>query len=934
MAGPRDFGHIERMSVMLRAAMLLAAASAAIGAQTRPGTTVPKATFVTTVEGVSEYRLPNGLRVVFVQDSSRPSVTVNAVYFVGSRDEGYGEAGMAHLLEHLLFRGTRRHPDMKVEETRLGARRNGGTGVDQTNYVYSVPAVDSAVDWVLDLQADRMVNALVTQKDLAVEYSVVRNELELGESSSWDASLIKLMTSAFQWHAYRRPVLGTVSDIENVPIDRLQAFYKRHYQPDNAALIVTGRFSIATLLPRVERTFGTIPRPRRSAASGNLLVRDYTVEPPQQGDQFVTLRRASDDQLLLYGWHVPGVAHPDYSTAEVLADVIASNPSGRLYKALVDTREASAVTGDVLSSQDPNLLFVRVRLRLDQSLDSVNARVLRLVDSARSSPFSAEEVTRAKTSLLRNLELMMSNPEQFAISLGDWIGAGDWRLLLLHRDRIAATTPEDVRRVAATYLKPTNRTTVAFIATPNVDRTVVPASPAISELVSGYKGNPALQPGENFEATPANIEARARRLTLPSGMRLTLVPKRTRGTKVSAQLILRFGSESSLENKAQVSSLTSGMLMRGTTNLTRQQLIDSLSRLRAAVSVSSSTNSATVTIEAMRENFVPVLDLVGEVLRSPRFDAEELESYKKERLVQLDIQKSDPPQQAINLINSRYAPKPPGHVLHYYSTQEQIQGITAATIDDVRSFHRANFGASASDFAAVGDLDVQAVTSAARRLFGDWKNPQPFARPGRVYQPTDSAFISLEIPDKTNSVLAVGTTMELRDDDPDYPAMALVNYMLASGPSAMLVKRTRDKEGLSYAFIPFFTVQPLDRYATWTFGAMAAPKNIERLQFALRDELDRIVRDGFTDEELQRYRAGFLQSREQARGNEPALASLLAARSYAGRTLAFEQAIDDRLAALTLAEINEALRKYIDPKRLVMVRVGDFLNNPPPKPTP
>lgn len=898
------------------------------------GAASPTAVHVTTVEGISEYRLQNGLRIVLVPDSSRPTVTVNAVYFVGSRDEGYGEAGMAHILEHLLFLGSTRHPNLKTEEPRFGARRNGGTTVDHTYYVYSVPAADSSVDWLLDSQADRMVNALVSEKSLATEYSVVRNELEIGESSSWEASLNRLLSAAFQWHAYRRPVIGTVSDIENVSIDRLRAFYRRFYQPDNAMLIVAGRFAVPAMLARIERKFAAIPRPRRAAQMGNLLRRDHTVEPPQQGEQRVVLRRSSSDQLLLYGWHVPGVGHPDYSVAEVLADVIASNPSGRLYKALVDTRQAAAVAGDVFSSEDPNLLWVRVRLRLDQSMDSVDARVVRLVDSARTTSFTAEEVNRARTSLLRNIELMMSAPEDFAIQLGNWASGGDWRLLLLHRDRIARTTPEDIRRVAGAYLKPTNRTTVAYVAAENPDRATIPASPRPSESLAGYAGNPALQRGEDFDPSPSNIESRVVRSALPNGMRVTLLPKRTRGTKVSAQIVVRFGSEQTLQGKTQVNALTAGMLMRGTEKLTRQQLIDSLSKLTAAVSVSAGAGSATIAIEAVRATFIPVLQLTAEMLRTPRFDAEELERLRKERLVQFDIQKTDPAQQAINLVGARLNPKPLGHVLHAYTTQETIDGTASATIDDVRSFYRSHYGASSADLSAVGDLDEAAVTAAAARLFGDWNSPQPYVRPTRSYVPAESTFVSLELKDKSTAMLAMGTTLELRDDDPDYPAMALVNHMLVSGPHAILSTRARDKEGISYSFVPFFFVQSQDRYASWTFGAMAAPKNIDRLQESLRDELDRLLRDGFTDEQLKTYRQGFLQGRSQSRANESNLAALLLSRRNVGRTMAYEQTLDERIAALTVEDVNRALRKYIDPKRLVIARAGDFANNPPAKPTP
>lgn len=925
------------MSVTLRACAFLLVAAGALEAQARSGTARPsKARLVTTVEGVSEYALPNGLRILLIPDSTRPTVTANVVYFVGSRNEGYGEAGMAHMLEHLLFLGSARHPNMFAEQTRLGSRRSGGTTSDHTYYIETVPAVDSVVEWMLDLQADRMVNALISAKSLSTEFSVVRNELEQQESDPASAARTRLFAAAFRVHAYGRPTIGNVSDIENVPIERIRAFYRRYYQPDNAMLVVAGRFARQQTLDVIERKFGVIPRPARSATAGNLLSRGYSVEPPQEGDQYLTMRRVSSEQLLLLGYHIPGVAHPDYAPLEVLADVLASNPSGRLYKAIVDSREAAFLIGDVYSSADPNLLFVRARLRQDQSLDSVFAKMVRMLDSATMTPFTADEVARARTSLLRNIQLTMGNSELLAVMLADWGSAGDWRLAFLHRDRLAKVTPEDVRRVAAHYLKPSNRTAVALIPTDQPDRTVVPASPDVASMVAGYTGNTAIETGETLDPSPRSLESRITRTSLPSGMHVSLLQKRTRGAKVFASLVLRFGTEASLQGKAQVAMLTAGMLMRGTTSLTRQQLIDSLSKLTAAVTVSGAANTAsmnmtTVTIETTTANLLPVLDLVADVVKSPRLDADELERYKKERLGVLDNQKSDPVQQALSAAGRQLAPKPVGHILRSMPTDEVMRGIVGATAEEVRAFHRQQYGASAADFAAVGDFDREAVLSVLRRHFGDWRNPSPVALVPRGYAPTDSGYVSIEIPDKANAGFGWAIALPLGEDDPDYPAMALAQHMVSGARSSILFTRLREREGLTYGIVSFFVVQPRDRYTTWSNVILVAPKNIERLQRSFRDEIDRIVTRGFTADEFAIYRDGFLQSRMQARSVESQLVSLLVSRRHAGHTLAFDDAVDAALTTLTLDQLNATVKKYLDPKRIALARAGDFANNPPEK---
>jgi zinc protease len=183
---------------------------------------------VTTVEGITEYALSNGLRVLLFPDQTKQTITVNITYLVGSKHENYGETGMAHLLEHLVFKGTPRHPDIPKELTERGARPNGTTWTDRTNYFETFSATEDNLRWALDLESDRMVNSFIAQKDLDSEMTVVRNEFEAGENNPWRVLWQKMMSTAFDWHNYGKSTIGARSDIENVPIDRLQAFYRMY----------------------------------------------------------------------------------------------------------------------------------------------------------------------------------------------------------------------------------------------------------------------------------------------------------------------------------------------------------------------------------------------------------------------------------------------------------------------------------------------------------------------------------------------------------------------------------------------------------------------------------------------------------------------------------------------------------------------------------
>ena len=197
---------------------------------------------VVSLQGIHEYKLANGLEVVLWPDPSKAQTTVNITYLVGSMHEGYGETGMAHLLEHMLFKGSTNHTNIPDELTAHGARPNGSTWFDRTNYFETFSATDENLEWALDLEADRMVNSFVRREDLDSEMSVVRNEFEIGENNPQSILEERVYSTAFLWHNYGNSTIGARSDIENVPIPNLRKFYETWYRPENAVLVVAGKF--------------------------------------------------------------------------------------------------------------------------------------------------------------------------------------------------------------------------------------------------------------------------------------------------------------------------------------------------------------------------------------------------------------------------------------------------------------------------------------------------------------------------------------------------------------------------------------------------------------------------------------------------------------------------------------------------------------------
>ncbi len=904
------------------AAAPLAAQRAPVRAAAAPAAPVKGAT----VEGITEYRLANGLKVLLFPDQSKPTVTVNITYLVGSRHEAYGETGMAHLLEHLVFKGTPKHPDIPKELTERGSRPNGTTSFDRTNYFETVPATDDNLAWALDLESDRMVNSFIAQKDLDSEMTVVRNEFEQGENSPENTMAEALLATGFQWHNYGKTVIGSRADIENVPITRLQAFYRKYYQPDNAVLVVAGKFDEAKTIAQINRRFGTIPRPVRSLERGNLLYATYTRDPAQDGERSATIRRVADKQLIGVMYKVPALAHPDNAAVQVLTALLGQTPGGRIYRALVETKLAAKVTAYSFDLREPGVILAWADVRKEQSLDSARVAMLRVLDQASTTPFTTEEVERARNQVVSTLEQAMDNSEAVGFGLTEFEAGGDWRLMHLSRDRLKAVTPADVQRVAAAYLKPDNRATVAFIPTDKPDRAEIPEAPDVQSLVRNYRGTQKVAEGEAFDATPANIDARTIKGALPNGMRITLLPKRTRGGVVQGAVALRFGAEQALMNRRVAGSIAGAMLMRGTLERNRQAIKDTLDKLKATVSVSGSVRSASATFQVRRENLAATMRLVAEMLRKPSFDAGEFDKLRTETLAQLEAARSDPQQLAVVALAKVASPTDRAHPLYAASLDESITDWKSATVESARAFHRDFYTAKYGDVGLVGDFDADSVRTLAASLFGDWTTDKPWVVLAEPYRRTDSTLVSIETPDKANAMFLAVQTLRVADGDPDYAAVSIAADIMGGGfLKSRMADRLRQRDGLSYGVGSQLNISTGDSLGRLLTYAIYAPQNLDRLQLGFREELDKLVTSGITAEELEAARAGWLQGRQQEYANDNELVSRIVSRRRWDRTFTgYDLALEDRVRKLTVAEVNAAIRKYIDPKQTVIIRAGDF----------
>ncbi|HYA24866.1 MAG TPA: pitrilysin family protein [Terriglobales bacterium] len=911
---------LNRISSALFLVVLGVSVTAILAAQTAFTASLPAGVQrITSVEGITEYSFPNGLHVLLFPDPSKQTTTVNITYLVGSRHENYGESGMAHLLEHMSFKGTPNHPNIPKVLNERGASFNATTSYDRTNYFETLPATDDNLKWMLDFEADRMVNSYVAKKDLDSEMTVVRNEFESGENSPSNVLYERMMSTAYLAHAYHRSVIGFRSDIENVPIQHLQAFYHTYYQPDNAVLTVAGNFTEAKALDYVVQTFGQLPKPQRT------LTKFYTLDPVQDGERSVSLRRVGDTQVAGVMYHLPDGANPDFAALNILANILGNAPSGRLYKALVETKKATDVSADTFQAHDPGILMAFVEVRNEGNINDARDTMVQTVEEFVKTPPTKEEFERARTALLKEKELTLSDSSRLGFALSEWIAKGDWRLFFLDRDRIRQVTPEDVQRVAAKYLISSNRTLGTFIPTTTPVRAEIPPASDVASMLKDYKGEAAVAQGEAFDPTPANIEARTQRASQPSGLKLALLSKKTRGNLVVGTLVLRFGDEKSLQRSSKVSELVAAMLDRGTAKHTRQQISDELDRLKARVAFRPGVGQVSAGFETVRDNLPAVVTLVVEMLREPSFPTNELESLKQEMLADIESGLREPQAVASNEFDRRMNPYPSGHPRYVATMEEEIAETKAATLDQLKTFHADFYGAQSGQVSVVGDFDEKEVTKLAADLLGNWKSKKALARIPEQYFDVSGQRKTFDIPDKANAIYLLGLNLPMRDDDPDYPALLLANEMLGGGIlRSRLADRIRQKDGLSYGVGSELSISSLDKSGSFTAYAIFAPQNLSRLEAAFKEEIERARQDGFTDDELAAAKSGWLQGRKVRRGRDSGVASTLANYLFIDRTFAWDADLEKRVEAVTHEQAQAALQKYIDPSKLTIVTAGSF----------
>ena len=870
------------------------------------------------LEGTTEYRLENGLRILLSPDSSKPSTTVNMTYLVGSRHENYGETGMAHLLEHMVFRGTPSMPNALAEFSKRGLQANGSTSVDRTNYYATFAANPETLDWYIRWQADVMQNATISRSELDSEMTVVRNEMERGENNPFRVLLQKMQAAAFQWHNYGKDTIGARSDVEQVDIDQLKAFYKLYYQPDNAVLLVSGDFDPDSTLKTIVDAFSSIAKPQRK------LPPEYTVEPVQDGERQVSIKRQGGTPLVAALFHIPAAASPDYVPLDLATTMLSDTPSGRLYQQLVEDDKAASVFGFARSARYPSYAFFGAQLEPSMDAQEALAALDKALASISTNPFEEAQLNRIKNQYLNHWEQTYSDPASLTSALSEAVAAGDWRLFFLERDRVEKTTLEDVQKAAEAYFVASNRTNGIYLPTEKPERAPATTEVDFDSLFLNYQGRDVAALAESFDPTPAEIDktTQLETLELANGtLQLALLPKPTRGNRVEARLLVQFADAKQLGPYRVAATVAGSLLDRGTPNLSRQEIKDTFDALQAQVSFTGKAGNVSVAINTTSEHLPKVVETVVTLIREANFPEKEVKEYQRSAVASIKTSMAEPTALAVRELARHGSPWPRDDIRYVPTFEESLDDIQALTRDELSQFHEKFYGAGTIRFAAAGSFDAAQVQEALTTALDGWKKAPSYQRISNPYHFVEPETFIIDTPDKANAFYLASQPLDIQDTNPDYASLVLANYLLGSSETSRLWNRVRVNEGLSYDVRSQFEASAYEPSGSWKIYAIHAPENTEKLKTVIQEELDKVLDQGFSEEEVKEGIQALLQYRRLARSRDTALAATWLSYLQLNRNFEWSQKLDDELAALDAKQVNNALRKWLKPD-LFSVAIG------------
>ncbi len=873
--------------------------------------------YVKSSGGIDEYSCTlNDLAVLLMEDHSAPVVTFMVTYHVGSRNEAIGNTGSTHLLEHMMFKGTTNFNKEKGNDVvpmlqDVGAQINATTWKDRTNYYELLPS--EYLSRAVEIEADRMKYLLLRDEDRQPEMTVVRNEFEQGENDPYESLEKNMWATAYQAHPYHHSTIGWRSDIEGVSTERLREFYETFYWPNNATVTIIGDFKKDEALKLVLENFGKFPR------SPEPIPEMYTTEPKQEGARRVIVRRTGQNGIVGIAHKTPEGLHKDTYPIQILARVLAGGKSSRLYKKIVDKGLATSLSIFDNPFHDNGLFITYAFLTPETKLEKIEKIILDEYEDIKKNGVRDDEVIRVKGQIRAEQAFSRDGSFSIASNLNEAIATGDWTFYTNFLTNIDAVTPDDVKRVAENYLNEDQSTTGYFIP---------------KEGSGGGGGEPQSIPGPKALMTaPETIaipEAGASGGTLIAEQIIDSIPLdglrlMTMETGVEDVVTISgsfYGGDAySPEGNFMIADLTVAMLDQGTKDKTKFEISEALETVGARVSFSSDQYRVRFSARCLKDNVPLVLGLIAEQLREPAFKKSDLETVKKRYIGNLERAKESTRQQA----NRKFLQLlyPAGHPNYAHDVDARIAAVESVTMRAIKDYHKSNYGLGNMTVVAVGDVNNAAFSKELMTAFSDWKQ-SPLTLKENEYSANavESTKTYVTMKDKTSTDVYFGQPLGISRDHEDFYAIMMGTFILGGNFSSRLMQTVRAEQGLTYGVYGWLAGVDDGNDGFWNVWGAFAPDLLEQGRIATEEQLNKWVNEGVTAEELDAKKSTITGTFKVGLATTRGLAGQILSNAERGRATSHLDNYPNVINALTLEQVNAAIRRYVDMDKAVFVAAG------------
>ncbi|EKK01745.1 peptidase M16 domain-containing protein [Rhodopirellula baltica SH28] len=868
---------------------------------------------VNVVEGISEYHLDNGLKVLTVPDPSIPTLTINVIVRAGSRNEPYGQKGIAHLLEHMMFKGTATFPDVRNIIRRNGWSMQASTWNDFTNYEATMPGTPENLEKIIHFEADRFANLRLTSAQLAEELKIVLNENTNAKASPENLLTEQMISMALPWHNYGRATIGNQGDLSKITVDSLNSFRQTYYRTDNATVVLAGRFEPELALNTIKKHFGGINRPQAAQPI------ESTVDPPQSGERRITVRGIVGKPVAALLYHGPAGAHEDFAAFEIFVSALMDTTPGYLW-AQERFRSADRVSREIIGDgqlwgrvsglKQRGFVELYGTMPKDSNPEALLHELIVATEHF-ADKLTSKEIQSAKRRVLARMQRQLLDLRSFAVELRYWESLGDWRLYFLHRDRIENVRLEDVQRVAKRYLHRDNRTEGLYFASSEPALTEIQESFAPQKDLGGFPRESSIAVGEWIDPDPTTVENRVIRRTFPSGVKVALLPKKTRGSIVHARLTFRIGS-----NQMQAISADALLLLPDLITSTNAK---AATRERIPGSVGLGTTSGNRTVEGLsitiyseKQYFLRMLDRLNELLSEPLFTQKEFEALKRTNVDSLERRLGLPyPLADAQLRRS-----------NTQSLKEELKSLKSTTFADVLSCYRSLTGKVHGEFVAVGDFDTETVVAKVKPTLARWQSELKLQSPiGDRFASTST---ELQIDGSPSACFAGELYVPIGSEHPDYVALLVAHrvWMLYR-----LIPRISQDVGLSYYYSNSFQPVPGMTQVQVSLRATCDSARLPELKQAITDSFSSLQTTEITADELSIAKEQLANAARMKFLSDKSLLSSLAETTSEDRTFLDEFNLAERIKHVGLAEVHQAAQRHLIFDRMIIAVAGDLASS-------